>query len=112
LITAKGHANLHAQSGDVEIVGDKNVRLYANKQKLTLAAGQELLLTCAGAYVRLKGGDIEIHAPGSVSFKGSGFDFSGPASMAFENEMPQGKVCAAQNQVAVAQGGATVPVGD
>ncbi|TJZ60296.1 type VI secretion system Vgr family protein, partial [Chitiniphilus eburneus] len=26
LITAKGHANLHAQSGDVEIVGDKNVR--------------------------------------------------------------------------------------
>ncbi|WP_353326452.1 DUF2345 domain-containing protein, partial [Chitiniphilus shinanonensis] len=81
LIVAKGHANLHAQAGDVEIVGDKNVRLYANKQKFTLAAGQELLATCGGAYIRLKGGDIEIHAPGSVTFKGTGFDFSGPTSM-------------------------------
>ncbi|GLS03521.1 type IV secretion protein Rhs [Chitiniphilus shinanonensis] len=112
LIVAKGHANLHAQAGDVEVIGDKNVRLYANKQKFTLAAGQELLATCGGAYIRLKDGNIEIHAPGSVSFKGSGFDFSGPASMSFTNDMPQDKVCAAQNQVAVAQGGATVPVGD
>ncbi|WP_255991104.1 DUF2345 domain-containing protein, partial [Chitinolyticbacter albus] len=81
LIAAKGHVNLQAQSGDVEVVGDKNVRLYANKQKLTLVAGQELLATCGGAYIRLKGGDIEIHAPGSVSFKGTNFDFSGPASL-------------------------------
>ncbi|WP_375591667.1 type VI secretion system Vgr family protein [Chitiniphilus eburneus] len=83
LIVAKGHANLHAQSGDVEVIGDKNVRLYANKQKFTLAAGQELLATCGGAYIRLKGGNIEIHAPGKVSFKGRGFDFSGPASTKF-----------------------------
>ncbi|WP_255992349.1 DUF2345 domain-containing protein, partial [Chitinolyticbacter albus] len=81
LIAAKGHVNVQAQSGDVEIVGDKNLRIFANKEKLIAAAKEELLLTCGGANIRLKGGNIEIHAPGSVSFKGSDFNFSGPASM-------------------------------
>jgi type VI secretion system secreted protein VgrG len=80
LITAKGHAQLHAQSGDVEIAGDKNLRIYACKGKLTAVAKEELLLTCGGAYIRLAGGNIEIHGPGSVSYKGAGHDFSGPAS--------------------------------
>jgi type VI secretion system secreted protein VgrG len=79
LITAKGHAQLHAQDGDVEIAGDKSLRLYACKEKLTAAAGKELLLTCGGAYIRLAGGNIEIHAPGGISYKGAKHDFSGPA---------------------------------
>ncbi|UXY16952.1 type VI secretion system tip protein VgrG [Chitiniphilus purpureus] len=81
LITAKGHAQLQAQSGDVEVVGDKNVRIYANKEKLTATAQEELLLSCGGAYIRLKGGNIEIHGPGSLSVKGSSYTFSGPAQM-------------------------------
>jgi len=81
LITAKGHAQMQAQSGDVEITADKNVRINASKQKLTAAAGEELLLNCAGAYIRLKGGNIDIHCPGNASFKSAGHSFSGPASM-------------------------------
>jgi type VI secretion system secreted protein VgrG len=81
LITAKGHAQLHAQSGDVEIAGDKDLRIYACKGKLTAVAKEELLLTCGGAYIRLAGGNIEIHGPGSVSYKGATHDMSGPDSM-------------------------------
>ena len=81
LITAKGHAQMQAQSGDVEIIGDQNVRLTANKGKLIAAAGEEILLTCAGAYIRLKGGKIDIHGPGKLSIKAANFAFSGPASM-------------------------------
>jgi len=81
LITARGHALLHAQSGDVEIVGDQNLRLYASKKKLTVAAGEELLLVCAGASFRMKGGNIEIHCPGKLSLKGASIDASGPTSL-------------------------------
>jgi type VI secretion system secreted protein VgrG len=80
LITARGHAQMQAQSGDVEITGDQNVRITANKQKLTAAAGEEMLIACAGAYIRLKGGKIDIHCPGNISIKGN-HSFSGPASM-------------------------------
>jgi len=81
LIAAKGHAQLHAQSGNVEIIGDQNVRLQANKGKLTAAAGEEALLTCGGAYIRLRGGGIDLHCPGRLSFKASTFEIGGPASM-------------------------------
>ncbi|WP_297575418.1 DUF2345 domain-containing protein, partial [uncultured Deefgea sp.] len=44
-------------------------------------AKQEILLTAGGAYIRIKGGKIELHAPGKVSFKGASHDWSGPKSM-------------------------------
>ncbi|MCL2591039.1 MAG: DUF2345 domain-containing protein, partial [Betaproteobacteria bacterium] len=81
LITAEGHAKLEAQAGDVEITGEQNVRIAANKQKLTAAAREELLLTCAGAYIRLKGGKIDVHCPGNISFKSAGQSFDGPTSL-------------------------------
>jgi len=81
LTAATGHVQMHAQSGDVEVVGDKNVRIYANKQKLTVVAEEELLLTCGGGYIRLKGGNIEIHCPSNISYKSAGHSMSGPTSM-------------------------------
>jgi type VI secretion system secreted protein VgrG len=87
LITAKGHAQLYAQSGDVEIAGDQSLRLYGSKKKLIAAAGEELLLNCGGATIRLKGGNIDIHCPGNLSMKAAKFDMSGPARM--DIDMPQ-----------------------
>ena len=81
LITAKGHAQLQAQSGDVEISGDKNVRIYAVKEKFVVAAGEEALITCGGAYIRLKDGNVEINAPNTLLFRGSRVQFTGPASL-------------------------------
>jgi len=87
LITAKGHAQLQAQSGNIEITADKNVRLYGSKQKVSMAATQEALFMCGGAYIRLKDGNIEIHAPGKVCVKSDGQSFTGPAKM--KVDMPQ-----------------------
>lgn len=81
LITAKGHAQLHALDGDVEIVGDKSLRLYANKETLSAFAKKEILLACGGAYIRISNGNIDIHAPGNISYKGGKHDFSGPTSL-------------------------------
>ncbi|MBA8737465.1 DUF2345 domain-containing protein, partial [Chromobacterium violaceum] len=41
----------------------------------------EILLTSGGAYVRIKDGKIELHAPGTISIKGASHNFSGPDQM-------------------------------
>ncbi|STR45179.1 type VI secretion system Vgr family protein [Iodobacter fluviatilis] len=81
LIAAKGQLQMQAQSDDIEITADKNARFTAIKGKGLFNAKQEILLTAGGAYIRIKGGKIELHAPGKVSIKGGSHDWSGPASL-------------------------------
>jgi type VI secretion system secreted protein VgrG len=81
LIAAKGQIQLQAQSGDIEITGDKDLKVTACKGLINISAKEEILMTAGGGYIRLKGGDIEIHCPGKVSIKGASHDMSGPASL-------------------------------
>jgi type VI secretion system secreted protein VgrG len=81
LTTAKGDAHLYAESNDVEIVGDENVRITANKGQLLISAQEEVILKCGGAFIQLKGGNITFGSPGVQSFKAAGYKQSGPASM-------------------------------
>jgi type VI secretion system secreted protein VgrG len=41
-------------------------------------------MTAGGAYIRIKDGKIELHAPGKISIKGGSHDWSGPASMGID----------------------------
>ncbi|WP_084282691.1 type VI secretion system Vgr family protein [Deefgea rivuli] len=79
LIAAKGKVQMQAQSDDIEITADKNVKITACKEKVEIVAGDEILLACGGGYIRLKGGNIEIHCPGEVSVKGENHLLSGGA---------------------------------
>ncbi|NHQ86850.1 type VI secretion system tip protein VgrG [Iodobacter sp. HSC-16F04] len=81
LIAAKGQLQMQAQSDDIEITADKNARFTAIKGKGLFNAKQEILLTAGGAYIRIKDGKIELHAPGKVSIKGGSHDWSGPKSL-------------------------------
>ncbi|NHQ87308.1 type VI secretion system tip protein VgrG [Iodobacter sp. HSC-16F04] len=84
LIAAKGQLQMQAQSDDIEITADKNARFTAIKGKGLFNAKQEILLTAGGAYIRIKDGKIELHAPGKVSIKGGSHDWSGPAKLSVE----------------------------
>ncbi|WP_293935894.1 type VI secretion system Vgr family protein [Iodobacter sp.] len=81
LIAAKGKIQLQAQSDDIEITGDKDLKITACKESIHVVAKDEILVTAGGGYIRLKGGDIEIHCPGTVTIKGATHDVSGPAQM-------------------------------
>ncbi|MFC4491579.1 DUF2345 domain-containing protein, partial [Chromobacterium aquaticum] len=81
LIAAKGKVQVQAQSDSIEVTADKDVTVTACKGKVEIAAGQEILLTSGGGYIRLKGGNIEVHCPGEVSVKGASHKLSGPASI-------------------------------
>ncbi|QLI83308.1 type VI secretion system tip protein VgrG [Chitinibacter fontanus] len=109
LIAAKGKVQLQAQSGDIEIVGDKDLKVTACKETITVVAKDEILVTAGGGYIRLKGGDIEIHCPGTVSVKGANHKVSGPDQMtaqhpAFPNSMPKQRLTLNLQQAPNAQG--------
>lgn len=48
------------------------------KTLIAQAVKGEILLTSGGAYIRLKDGNIEIHAPGKIDVKGAQHSFNGP----------------------------------
>ncbi|WP_083370017.1 type VI secretion system Vgr family protein [Chromobacterium sphagni] len=81
LIAAKGKIQIQAQSDAMELTADKDVTITSAKGFVHVAAEQELLLVSGGAYIRLKGGNIEVHAPGTISIKGASHAFSGPARL-------------------------------
>ncbi|WP_254894885.1 DUF2345 domain-containing protein, partial [Chromobacterium violaceum] len=92
LIAAKGKVQVQAQSDAMELTADKDVTITSVKQKIHLNGKQEILLTSGGAYVRIKDGKIELHAPGTVSFKGASHDWSGGTSLGqMFNSMPDAK---------------------
>ncbi|WP_434633152.1 type VI secretion system Vgr family protein [Chromobacterium sp. CV08] len=81
LIAAKGKVQILAQSDSMELTADKDISITSCKERITVAAKEEILLTSGGAYIRIKGGNIEVHCPGTVSIKGAQHNLSGPASM-------------------------------
>ncbi|WP_440030445.1 DUF2345 domain-containing protein, partial [Chromobacterium amazonense] len=81
LIAAKGKVQIQAQSDAMEITADKDVTITSCKQRIEINAKKEILFTAGGAYFRIAGGNIEVHAPGTVSVKGASHDLSGPDSL-------------------------------
>ncbi|HEY8100066.1 MAG TPA: type VI secretion system tip protein TssI/VgrG [Burkholderiaceae bacterium] len=81
LHAASGKVDLQAQSAELKAAADKDVNISSNA-KVEAAASEHVLLTAGGAYVKIEGGSIQIHAPGSVQFKAGQKNLSGPASMA------------------------------
>ena len=93
LIAAKGKIQLQAQNDDIEITADKNVKITACKESITVVAKNEILMTAGGGYIRIKDGDIEIHCPGAVTIKGASHEMSGPAKMNPSLHIFPGEAC-------------------
>ncbi|WP_024301790.1 type VI secretion system Vgr family protein [Pseudogulbenkiania sp. MAI-1] len=104
LIAAKGKVQVQSQSDAMELTADKDVRISSLKASQQFNGKKEVLLTCGGAYIRIKDGKIELHAPGKVSFKGGSHDWSGPARMNKEVLRFPNTVCKQCMQMAAKEG--------
>lgn len=83
LFAAKGKIEIQAHADNIEITAQKAVKVISATERIEAAARQEILLTSGGAYIRIKDGNIEIHAPGKVDIKGTEHNFAGPAGMSY-----------------------------
>jgi uncharacterized protein (DUF2345 family) len=48
-----------------------------------VAAREHVLLTAQGAYLKLEGGNIQLHGPGKIEFKASMKELAGPVDASF-----------------------------
>ena len=82
VFAAKGKIEIQAHSGNIELTAQKTLSLVSATDSIEAAAKQEIFLTAGGAYIRISDGNIEMHAPGLISIKGTQHSFSGPTSLA------------------------------
>jgi type VI secretion system secreted protein VgrG len=81
LHAARGKVSSQSQSGTTSLVADKTVTVASVTKAVTISAPKKhVLLTAQGAYIKLAGGNIEVHAPGKVDFKASKKELGGPVS--------------------------------
>lgn len=81
LFTANGKVEVQAHSDNIELTAQKTVKVLSATENIEAIAKQEILLTSGGAYIRIKDGNIEIHAPGKIDIKGAQHSFSGPTRL-------------------------------
>ncbi|WP_175692806.1 type VI secretion system Vgr family protein [Burkholderia ambifaria] len=83
LFAGKGKVEIQAQSDNVEVTAQKAVKVVSATDRIEIAADQGILLTSGGAYIRIKDGNVEVHAPGKIDIKGASHTFAGPASIGY-----------------------------
>ena len=81
LFAAKGKVEVQAHSEGIELMAHKGMKVISTTEAVEMAGKREILLTSGGAYIRIKDGNIEIHAPGSVDVKGARRVFDGPTHL-------------------------------
>ncbi|MDQ0122895.1 type VI secretion system secreted protein VgrG [Pseudomonas lini] len=81
LKAAKGKVELHAQGNDLHALAKTDIKIESVEGRVEISAPDELLFRCGGAYIRLKGGEIELGAPGNIYLKAAHVQKLGGANL-------------------------------
>ncbi|WP_040394756.1 type VI secretion system Vgr family protein [Aromatoleum toluclasticum] len=81
LHAASGQVSVQSQSGKLSAAADKKMTIASTTAALSASAKKHILATAQGAYLRIEGGNIQLHAPSAVKLKASQKVFTGPASI-------------------------------
>ena len=60
---------VQAQNDELQLNALKDATLTSSAGKITIAAKEEILITCKGAYIKLANGEVEIGSPKLVRVK-------------------------------------------
>jgi type VI secretion system secreted protein VgrG len=80
LHAASGKVSSQSQSNKTQVTADKAITVASTTDAVSIQAPKHVLLTAQGAYIKLEGGNIEVHAPGLVAFKAEMKNWTGPMS--------------------------------
>lgn len=106
LHAAGGQLRLQSQKARMRLAAEKAVTLASAQGAVDVNASKKVLATAAGAYLRIEGGGIQLHAPGKVELKAGVHNWVGPQSGAGPAQPPQGDLegCAAALEDAAGSG--------
>jgi type VI secretion system secreted protein VgrG len=109
LFAAKGKVQVQAQSDDMELTAQKDLKITSTEGRVEINAANGILLASGGGYIRIEGGDVQVHSPGTIDVKGVQHAFGGPASLDVPMpELPEGSDCATKHKNAAASGSSLV----
>lgn len=80
LHAASGKVSIQAQSGQLRAAADKTLTVASTTASVQASAKTHLLATAGGAYLKIEGGNISLHAPEAVKLKTRMKNLTGPAS--------------------------------
>lgn len=69
LFAAKGKVAIQAQDDALEATAKKDITVTSVEGRVEITAAKELVVNCAGAYIKLSGGNIELGCPGNILLK-------------------------------------------
>ena len=106
LHAAGGQLRLQSQKARMRLAAEKAVTLVSAQGAVDVNASKKVLATAAGAYMRIEGGGIQLHAPGKVELKAGVHNWVGPQSGSGPAQPPQGDMegCAAALEDAAGSG--------
>ncbi|WP_155627734.1 DUF2345 domain-containing protein, partial [Burkholderia territorii] len=82
LFAARGKIEIQAQSDEMSLMSDKDMRVTSANGRVTVEAKSELLLKCGGSYIRISSAGIEDGTRGNRTIKSAAFSRQGPSSLA------------------------------
>jgi type VI secretion system secreted protein VgrG len=85
-IAHNGDFTMQSQHDDMKLVSAKDIKVTAAKRMIGMAQDEMTFMVSGGAYLKLKGGDIEIGGPGNLTVKTAAHHWNGPASA--QTDMP------------------------
>ncbi|WP_322402762.1 type VI secretion system Vgr family protein [Massilia luteola] len=85
-VAHNGDFTMQSQHDDMKLVSAKDVKITAAKRVIAMAQDEMTFMVSGGAYLKLKGGDIEIGGPGNLTVKTAAHHWNGPASA--KTDMP------------------------
>ena len=72
---------IQAQTDKLNMAADQDLFLRTAEGEIIVAAGKEVVLSCGKAYIKIKGGDIELGCPGQITSKCATWTLQGAASL-------------------------------
>ncbi|WP_454762508.1 type VI secretion system Vgr family protein [Cupriavidus campinensis] len=82
LFAARGKVEIQAQSDEMQLLADQHVTITSARGRVVVEAKEELLLKCAGSYLRLSAAGIEEGTRGDRTIKSTALRRLGPSSLA------------------------------
>ena len=109
LFAGKGKVEIQAQSDEMALTAKQDMHISSTNGQVHIDAANGILLSSGGGYIQIQGGNIMIHAPGTIDVKGAQHVFDGPAAMNLApTELPSGepKACPTQGRSSSSSSGA------
>lgn len=93
LFSAKGKVDIQAQSGDVDIIAEKVLRLLSTTDRIEIFAKKEVVIGADGSAIRINGSGITDMTSGQRISHNADFSLPGPKTMPYSMPALPKEVC-------------------